>query len=78
MVEKIFYKNKILVRYETTFQNSIFTYFKVNKSNQINLIYFLFFPSLRWLYTNICTVGSPKKYFKENKILVRYETTFKN
>ena len=53
-------------------------YFKVKKSNQINMnIFHYFFLSLKWLYINIRTVGSSKKYLQKNKILVRYETTLK-
>ena len=53
-------------------KSRIFTYFKVKKSRKINLnIFFLFFSSLQWVYNNIRTVGSSKKYFKKNKMLVR-------
>ena len=46
-------------------------YFKVKKSNQINMnIFHYFFLSLKWLYINIRTVGSSKKYLQKNKILI--------
>ena len=49
-------------------RSSTFTYFKIKKLNQINLnIFNYFFPSLKWLYINIRTVGSSKKYFKKKR-----------
>ena len=54
------------------------TYFNVKKSYQINMNYYYYcFPSLRWVYINIRKLELTKKYLKKNKILVRYETTFK-
>ena len=49
-------------------RTNTFTYFNVKKSDQINMnIFYYFFPSLKWVYINIRTIGSLKKYFKKTK-----------
>ena len=64
------YFKKIKCQFDTRLllRSSTFTYFKVKKSNHINLNFFdYFFPSVIWVYFNIRTVGSSKKYFKKIK-----------
>ena len=72
--KKYFKKIKCQFVTRPLLRSSTFTYFNFKKSNQINLnIFHYFFPSLKWLYINIRTVGSSKKYFKKIKCQLRYE-----
>ena len=64
------YFKKIKYQFGTSLilRSGTFTFFNLKKSNQINMnIFHYFFPSLKWLYNNICKVGSSKKYFKKIK-----------
>ena len=64
------YFKKIKSQFGTSLllRSGIFTYFKVKKSNHLNLnIFYYYFPSLKCVYINILTVGSSKKYFKKIK-----------
>ena len=76
--KKYFKKIKCQLGSSLLLRSDTFTYFKVKQSNQINLnIFYYFFPLIKCVYINIRTVGSSKKIFKQNKMLVRYESTFK-
>ena len=67
-LKKYFKKIKCQFVTRPLLRTSTFTYFNVKKSNQINLnIFYYFFLSLKWVYINIRTVGSLKKYFKKIK-----------